>query len=71
MEIFKKLKSNHEKNTEIRKIIKEYNVRIKNVIDDIYDHLNFHPYCTDGLMELTIQLKNLQEERDKKIQDIK
>lgn len=71
MKLIEDIKTAHIKNKEIHKIIKAYNSQIKIILEDIYDLINFRPYDTDEMMQLTLQLKEIQEERDKKIQDVK
>ena len=71
MKLIENIKVNHMKNKEIHKIIKSYNAQIKLILEDIYDLINFRPYDTDEMMQLTLQLKDIQEERDMKIKEVK
>lgn len=71
MKLIEDIKANHMKNKEIHKIIKSYNSQIKLILEDIYDLINFRPYDTDEMMQLTLQLKDIQEERDMKIKEVK
>lgn len=56
MKLIENIKVNHMKNKEIHKIIKSYNAQIKLILEDIYDLINFRPYDTDEMMQLTLQL---------------
>ena len=71
MKLIEDIKANHMKNKEIHKIIKSYNSQIKLILEDIYDLINFRPYDTDEMMQLALQLKDIQEERDMKIKEVK
>lgn len=65
------LKDKYKETSDKNKIIKEYNNSIKIILEDMYDSLNFRPYDIDQFMELTEQLKNIQEERYEKLKNMK